>query len=98
MTTEEKLEKALADRDRFRDGWLARGRELNELYDVINEVAGDQGFRDPIADLRALRTDRDDWKLVADYVGKRCDEETLRAETAEAQLEAWQDAGRLQGA
>ena len=98
MTTEEKLEKALADRDRFRDGWMARGRELNELYDVINEVAGDQGFNDPAADLRALRADRDDWKLVADVVGRRVDEEALRADMAEARLTAWQDAGRLQGA
>lgn len=98
MTTEEKLEKALADRDRFRDAYLSRGRELNAIYDVIHEVAGDQGNLDPAADLRALRDERNGWRICAEYVGKRCDEETLRAETAEAQPEAWQDAGRLQGA
>jgi hypothetical protein len=84
MTTDEKLAKALADRDRFRDGWLARGRELNALFDVINEVAGDQGHRDPVMDLRSLKAKRDALEHSL-YV-------------ALASLEKWQEAGRLHSA
>jgi hypothetical protein len=84
MTDQEKLIKALADRDRFRDGWLARGRELNALFDVINEVAGDQHSMDPAEDLRLLRAERD----------------ALEAELVKTQdsLAQWMEAGRLQSA
>ena len=59
---ERKLAKALADRDHYRDAWLSRGRDLNALYDVINEVAGDQRTLDPVSDLRALKANYEAWQ------------------------------------
>jgi hypothetical protein len=84
MTDQEKLAKALADRDRYRDGWLSRGRDLNALYDVINEVAGDQKTLDPVSDLRSLRAAHDALEQGL--------EQTLGT------LEKWMEAGRLHSA
>lgn len=55
--------------DRYREGWLSRGRDLNELYDALTEVFGiDKSQGDPVADIRALGAQRDDLREALEWV------------------------------
>jgi hypothetical protein len=50
----------LRQRDEYRRAWMARGRELNELYDALAAVVEESApGMDPVADLKALGAQRD---------------------------------------
>lgn len=43
----------------YRDGWLLRGRQLNDIYDALTFVVGRSPNGDPIEDIKALGAERD---------------------------------------
>lgn len=64
----------MRQRDEYRRGWMARGREVNEIYDALTEAVREPacGF-DPVADLKALGAERDRLRAALEHIIESCE-------------------------